>query len=226
VSVAKSAINAKLCLESTTLWRSLRSGTGELVSRGEKVTVDIMLKRAIPLLFLLPLAAVPVATRPPAQIQPAAQQDRLMVFFSPNGCCTDAIVAAIDRAKQSVDIQGYSFTSTPIAKAAVDAHKRGVKVRAVLDKSNNTAEYSAATFLKNAQVPTFIDSSHNIAHNKVIIVDGATVVTGSFNFTKTAEEQHAENVLIITGKPQIAAAYVRNFEQHLAHSKPYTGPQN
>jgi phosphatidylserine/phosphatidylglycerophosphate/cardiolipin synthase-like enzyme len=70
-------------------------------------------------------------------------------------------------------------------------------VQAVLDESNNTAKYSAATFLLHAGIPTFIDAKHAIAHNKIIIIDGRTVITGSFNFTKAAEERNAENLLIL-----------------------------
>ena len=54
-----------------------------------------------------------------------------------------------------------------------------------------------------------------------MILDGATVITGSFNFTKQAETGNAENLLVIEGKPKIAAAYPWNFEAHLEHSKPY-----
>ena len=42
-------------------------------------------------------------------------------------------------------------------------------------------------------IPTKIDALHAIAHNKIVIVDGAVVVTGSFNFTKQAENNNAEN---------------------------------
>ena len=45
-----------------------------------------------------------------------------------------------------------------------------------------------------------IDAEHAIAHNKVMIIDGETVITGSFNFTKAAEENNAENLLIIHDK--------------------------
>src|SRR3712207_5247726 len=88
----------------------------------------------------------------------------------------------------------YSFTSSPIAKAVVDAHKRGVKVRAILDKSNEGDRYTSATFLANGGVPVFIDSDHDIAHNKVMLIDGATIVTGSMNFTRAGEERNAENL--------------------------------
>ena len=84
-------------------------------------------------------------------------------------------------------MQGYSFTSTPIAKALVEAKRRGVDVRAILDKSQRTERYSGATFLKRAGIPTVIDEQPAIAHNKVFVFDQQAVLTGSFNFTKAAQ---------------------------------------
>ena len=52
-------------------------------------------------------------------------------------------------------------------------------------------------FLTHADIPVLIDAKHAIAHNKVMIIDGKTVITGSFNFTKAAEEQNAESLVII-----------------------------
>jgi phosphatidylserine/phosphatidylglycerophosphate/cardiolipin synthase-like enzyme len=96
----------------------------------------------------------------------------------------------------------YSFTSKPISKALLDAHKRGINVVAVLDKSQRTQKYSGATFLANAGIPVYIDSRHAIAHNKIMIIDWSTLITGSFNFTKAAEEKNAENLLVINPNPQ------------------------
>src|SRR5438105_7401575 len=125
------------------------------------------------------------------------------VYFSPNGGATDAVVREVNAATQQILVQAYSFTSAPIAKALVDAHKRSVKVLAVLDKSNETEKYSAATFLINAGIQTLIDDQHAIAHNKVMVIDSATVITGSFNFTKAAEEKNAENLLVIKDAPEL-----------------------
>jgi phosphatidylserine/phosphatidylglycerophosphate/cardiolipin synthase-like enzyme len=93
-------------------------------------------------------------------------------------------VQALGNAKRTVLAQAYSFTSAPIAKALLNAHKRGVQVQVILDKSQRAEKYSSADFLANQGVPVMIDASHAIAHNKVIIIDGETVLTGSFNFTK------------------------------------------
>jgi phosphatidylserine/phosphatidylglycerophosphate/cardiolipin synthase-like enzyme len=144
----------------------------------------------------------------------------LSVYFSPNGGCTDAIVNEIGNAKSEILVQAYSFTSTPIAKSLLEAHKRGVKVEAILDKSQRKQNYSSATFLANSRIPTFIDDAHAIAHNKIMIIDGTTVITGSFNFTKAAEIRNAENLLIIKS-PELAKLYIENWKHHKEHSEPY-----
>jgi phosphatidylserine/phosphatidylglycerophosphate/cardiolipin synthase-like enzyme len=144
------------------------------------------------------------------------------VYFSPKGGCTDAIVDQIGKAKTEIFVQAYSFTSAPIAKALVNAHKRGVKVQAILDKSQRKERYTSATFLSNAGIPTFIDAEHAIAHNKIMIIDSSMVITGSFNFTKAAEEKNAENVLIINSK-ELAKIYMDNWNKHRQHSEEYTG---
>jgi phosphatidylserine/phosphatidylglycerophosphate/cardiolipin synthase-like enzyme len=119
-------------------------------------------------------------------------------------------------------IQAYGFTSAPIAKALVDAHKRGVKILAVLDKSNETDKYSAATFLANAGIQPLIDAQHAIAHSKVLVIDSATIITGSFKFTKKAEASNAENLLVIKDAPELVQAYEANVQAHAAHAHPYT----
>ena len=144
------------------------------------------------------------------------------VFFSPNGGATEAVVKELGNAKSNVLIQAYSFTSAPIARAVVDAHKRGVDVQAILDRSQRTEKYSEADFLAHAGIRTLIDAKHAIAHNKVIIIDGDTVITGSFNFTKAAEEKNAENLLIIH-RSVLAERYMKNWHEHEAHSEPYAG---
>jgi phosphatidylserine/phosphatidylglycerophosphate/cardiolipin synthase-like enzyme len=53
----------------------------------------------------------------------------------------------------------------------------------ILDKSQWTEKYSGATYLANHKIPVLIDDKHAIAHNKVMIIDDNTVITGSFNFT-------------------------------------------
>jgi phosphatidylserine/phosphatidylglycerophosphate/cardiolipin synthase-like enzyme len=160
----------------------------------------------------------------PAEVQPAATEDGISVFFSPQGGCTAAIVREIGLAQTTLKVQAYYFTSANIAKAVVDAARRGVEVTVLLDKSQQSQRYSSATFLRNAGIQVFIDSQHPIAHNKIILIDGRTIITGSFNYTKAAEEANAENLLIIHDKLDLYTAYDQNFTHHLEHSAEYTGP--
>jgi phosphatidylserine/phosphatidylglycerophosphate/cardiolipin synthase-like enzyme len=144
------------------------------------------------------------------------------VYFSPHGGATEAIIRELNKTKSTILVQAYSFTSAPIAKALLSAHKRGVKVEVILDKSQRTQKYSSATFLHNQGIPVKIDAQHAIAHNKVMIIDGETVITGSFNFTKSAEENNAENLLVIRDR-KLAERYIKNWQEHAGHSEVYAG---
>lgn len=144
------------------------------------------------------------------------------VYFSPNGGVQDAVVKEISNAKKSIFVQAYSFTNQPIAKALVEAQRRGVSVFVILDKSNRTAKYSAGDFTDHFGIDTYIDDKHAIAHNKIMIIDKETVITGSFNFTKAAETSNAENLLVIRSS-QLADLYFGNWADHQKHSVVYQG---
>lgn len=146
------------------------------------------------------------------------------VAFSPNGGGAALIIRAIGETKRSIRVQAYSFTNADIAKALVDASKRGVEVRAVLDKSQETEKYTSATFLANAGIPVRIDDDFAIAHSKVMILDEENVITGSFNFTKAAEERNGENVLVIRGNKELAVLYLQNWQWRWDASESYKKP--
>ncbi len=173
------------------------------------------------ILLLLVLSSIPHTSHAKELV---LHNTPVQVYFSPNGGCTKAIVEALNRAKSEVLIQAYSFTSKEIAKALLDAHKRGVHTEILLDKSNRSksGKYSAADFTAHAGIPTYIDPAHAIAHNKIMIIDKSIVITGSFNFTRAAEDHNAENLLIIhDGK--LAQLYIQNWETHKKHSEAYQG---
>src|SRR5437867_10017634 len=74
------------------------------------------------------------------------------VYFSPKGGAAGAIIATLAKAKDTILVQAYSFTSAPLAKALLEAHRRGVNVQVVLDKSQRTEKYSSADFLAHAGI--------------------------------------------------------------------------
>ena len=168
-------------------------------------------------LALAVLAAVLAPTSRAVPDEPAWQ-----VYFSPNHGATKAVVDALDGAMSTVLVQAYSFTSAPIAKALVEAHDRGVDVQVILDRKETGSKYSSADFLAHAGITPLIDGRHAIAHNKVVVIDGLVVITGSFNFTTAAERQNAENLLVIHNRA-LAARYTENWRSHAAHSARYSG---
>lgn len=139
--------------------------------------------------------------------------------FSPGGA-QSLVIREIGAATSSIDMAAYSFTSAPIAKALVAAHRRGVRVRAVLDKSQLAERYTGGTFLVNAGIEVRIDSRYAIMHNKFMVIDGQTVQTGSFNYTKSAQDRNAENVLVLRGSPGIVRAYSAEWSRLWAESAP------
>ncbi len=163
------------------------------------------------------------ASQPVVRVRPAAAQDNVYVYFSPRANATEAVVDQLNQAKSTLHIQAYQFTSAPIAEAVVGAHKRGVKIEVVLDPSQESERYHVAQFLFNAGIPVYIDHKHAIAHNKIMLIDGQAIITGSFNFTKAAEQSNAENLLVLIGKPDLYAAYEKNFQAHLRHADRYEG---
>jgi len=147
----------------------------------------------------------------------AARSGRCTVFFSPRGGCTAAVIAAIDKAKQSVLVQAYGFTAVPIAQALIAAHRRGVKVRLVLDSDGKASKYNQGATCAAAGIDVAWDAKHLIQHSKVMILDNQLVITGSFNFTQSAETGNAENLLLIND-PKLAAVYAANWDLHRGHS--------
>lgn len=138
--------------------------------------------------------------------------------FTPGGQCTRLIDQTILSAKKSVEVQAYSFTSKPIIYALIKAHSRGINVFVLLDKSNIGMPYAAINLLKQHHIPFLIDAKPEIAHNKVMIIDNNTVITGSFNFTKAAQYYYAENVLVIHNAG-VAQHYHGNFLKRQAASE-------
>ena len=141
-------------------------------------------------------------------------------FFSPKGSCTNAVVREIKAARSEILVLAYSFTSQAIAKALVDAKLRGVHVDIVLDHSNETEVHTELTFFVEQGLTPVIDAHHAIAHNKVMILDSRTIITGSFNFTNQAENENAENLLIIKGHSELIGMYRQNFHVHKEHARP------
>lgn len=149
---------------------------------------------------------------------PKKRSRKIDACFSPGGNCEDRILEEIGAASQQIRVQMYLFTSKPIADALIAAKKRGVKVQVILDKSQEKGTYGKWPVLRRDGVEIFFDREHETANNKVILIDDHTVITGSYNFTRAAEEKNAENIVIINDEA-LCSKYLENFEKHKEHAK-------
>ena len=156
---------------------------------------------------------------PPNTTKHTYPSTKLRVCFTPPRGCSHDILNAISNAKTTIYVQAYSFTSKPIAQALIRAKHNGVGIKVLLDKSQLTARGSQLSALVKNDIPVHIERIPGLAHNKVIIIDDQTTITGSYNFTNAAETRNAENVLFILDE-EITDQYKQNWLKRFSVSQP------
>jgi phosphatidylserine/phosphatidylglycerophosphate/cardiolipin synthase-like enzyme len=163
-------------------------------------------------------------SRPHAFAGTGAWETSWAVYFSPNGGAAHAILQSIRSAQHTILVQAHLLYSTRLAGALVRAHQRGVQVHVILDANAQTHDppVPAVGLLLQAGIAVSLDDQHQWAHDKVIILDGEFVITGSYNWTLAAENNNGENLLVIRD-PQLAAVYTQNWRHHADHSFLYRG---
>lgn len=147
--------------------------------------------------------------------------DHIEACFTPAQGCTKMIIRTIKNAKDNIHVQAYTWTSKDISQALIDMHNQGVKVHIILDKVN-MRKNAAIYMLEKNNIRPLIDYVPGIAHNKIIILDDDTVITGSFNFSESGEKRNVENILKIQSK-ELNKLYKKNWQyraklsQHIDH---------
>lgn len=133
-------------------------------------------------------------------------------YFSPKDKSNALIVAAITQAQTQVRFMAFSYTDDAIGQAMIAAHERGVSVAGVMERQNVRGTGSEFAILEDGGVDILADGNCYIMHHKTIIIDDDVVITGSYNFTKSAEQSNDENLLIIRS-PQLAAQYLVEYDR-------------
>jgi len=157
-----------------------------------------------------------------------ARAQSIQVYFSPNGGCQEAVIKEIGQATQTIDIAMYYLSSAGIAKALVEAREHHVKIKIVLDQGQEIEHSSKATYLIDHGFEIRYHLGFGLMHNKFAVIDGQRLITGSFNWTRTAEESNEENLLIIDDAATVAR-YAQRFnylwDTSRRDSRNATGPQ-
>ncbi len=149
----------------------------------------------------------------------ALKTEKINICFTPPSGCGALIIQQISRAKDSIYVQAFNFYSSAVAQALIKARHRGVTVKIILDKTNNENPKSQAALVAGEGAEVVIDSSLGIAHNKIMIIDQDKVITGSFNFSDSADTRNAENVVLIEDR-DIAKEYMENWMNRYRTSNP------
>jgi phosphatidylserine/phosphatidylglycerophosphate/cardiolipin synthase-like enzyme len=143
--------------------------------------------------------------------------------FSPQGKCSTHIRREIDQAKQELLVAVYAFTHDELAQALVQAKKRGVTVQVVIDREFDASnENSKGKFFEVQKIPlrrlsgvraSTQDKDVGLMHQKFAVIDRRVVLTGSYNWTHSADRINDENLLLFRDAGPLAEEYRRAFAQ-------------
>ena len=124
------------------------------------------------------------------------------------------LISIIRSTQKTLDIAIYSLTDKQIGSAITQAHKRGVTVRLITDREQASGQYQKPLLkgLVKAGVPVKVDTHSGLMHLKVTIADKKTATTGSFNYTKSAEETNDE-VFVVLHDEKAAQDFETEFEK-------------
>jgi phosphatidylserine/phosphatidylglycerophosphate/cardiolipin synthase-like enzyme len=155
-------------------------------------------------------------------------QGSIEIVFTPGGDAEGAILRAVNEARHSIQVQAFLFTSRKLAAALIAAKRRGVVVELLTDREMLIkGQNSRVPELAGAGIPVWLEVRYAAAHNKVMLIDAAdtdsAVITGSYNFTYSAQARNAENLLILRGNPALARAYAENWRRHRDEAVRYSG---
>ena len=137
---------------------------------------------------------------------------RIFTYFSPDNDIISSLLKEIGSAKKSIHFMAFSFTQDALSSAMRDRFESGIDVQGVFEE-RQISRYSEYEPMKAAGMSVIQDKNRGAMHHKVIVIDEETVITGSYNFSKNAEERNSENLLIIKGNPDIAQAYLAEFDR-------------
>jgi phosphatidylserine/phosphatidylglycerophosphate/cardiolipin synthase-like enzyme len=143
--------------------------------------------------------------------------------FSPQGRCSAHIIREIEKTQKELLIAVYAFTNDELARAVAQAKKRGVLVQIVLDREFDAAnEKSQGRFLEGQKIslkrisgmkPTVPEKEPGLMHQKFAVIDRKIVFTGSYNWTRSADNANDENLLWFRDAGPLAEEYRKVFFQ-------------
>ncbi|MGC9398032.1 MAG: phospholipase D-like domain-containing protein [Anaerolineae bacterium] len=133
-------------------------------------------------------------------------------YFSPEDTTRQHIIELLESAERSIHFMAFTLTDTGIAQALNQRYKAGVQVQGVVETRNINDQGSDVEALQQVGLDVRLDGNPYNMHHKVIVIDEAVVITGSYNFSRSAAEYNDENVLILHSS-EIARHYLEEFKR-------------
>jgi phosphatidylserine/phosphatidylglycerophosphate/cardiolipin synthase-like enzyme len=163
---------------------------------------------------------------PSYSTEPLPARGTVQVLFTPWDDAEGALLKVIGKARRTIHVQAYVFTSRNIGWALGEARQRGVHIEMLADADQVTKnDRSLIRTLHDAGIPIWLEVRYASAHNKIMLIDAEdkepVVVTGSYNFSFSAQARNAENLVILRGNAPLARAYLDNWRRHQAEALPY-----
>jgi len=132
--------------------------------------------------------------------------------FTPGNDCRRRVTGLLAGARETADLCVFTITDDRIAMGIEQAHRRGVAVRIVTDDEKAEDRGTDIPRMIAAGIPVRFDDAPSHMHHKYAVIDGRVLLTGSFNWTRSASERNQENV-IVTDDPRLVAPFVTEFER-------------
>ena len=141
------------------------------------------------------------------------------VYFSPDDDVEDRIDEVLRRAEKSIDFMVYTFTSDVLSETVLARARAGVEVRGIIEWDQASNPGSDYEHFRQSGLDVRLDSNPRNMHHKVIIIDDSIVITGSYNFSRSAEENNDENVLILYDV-RVSEEYLLEFKRIFENAIP------
>ena len=132
--------------------------------------------------------------------------------FSPDDNCVGKISDLFAQARSSVDICVFTITDNRIVEAIEKAHRRRVQIRVISDDDKAMDAGSDIERLDRSGISVRMDKSEHHMHHKFAIFDKRQLLSGSYNWTRSAALNNDENFLV-TSDPELLKAYTRMFDK-------------
>jgi phosphatidylserine/phosphatidylglycerophosphate/cardiolipin synthase-like enzyme len=137
--------------------------------------------------------------------QSASRQEIAGIYFTSQGKPSQPLIDRLSGANSTIYVMIYSFTLAEVADALIEAQAGGVEVRVVIEKKNAYGKGSQYEWLRDAGVDVRLSGNSSLMHHKVAVIDGSTVITGSFNWSSNADAKNDENMVVLVNPPAAQA---------------------